>query len=121
MLRNDSLYISPRKQSIITLAIPAGISESAEEDTNKRSSQILKAGGVGDGDVDITRGRSNLLSAIQKGIHLRQVQRQETEEDDDKTDPWDVAAILERRLAIMDSETEDESSEEGTDDSDWDL
>ena len=117
MLRNDSLYISPRKQSIIALSIPVNIEESAEEDTNKRSSRILKAGGVGDGDIDITSTRSNFLVAIQKGIQLRKVQRQETEED--KTDPWDVAAILERRVAIMDSDSEEESEEE-TDDSDWD-
>ena len=65
LIKQGSLYISPRKLSVT--------SYSHSEDINKRKKpgQILKAGGIH--SVDLSGSRSNLLEAIRKGIQLRKV------------------------------------------------
>lgn len=62
--------------------------------------------------------RSDLLSAIRRGMELRKVQVQEAKKErkDDGNDTMDVASILARRIAVEYSSSEDES-ETG---SEWD-
>lgn len=100
LVRKGSLYISPRKQQMIeqSLQVPTDIDPSG---FNKRASLILKAGGVD--KSDLSDDRSGLLDAIRKGIQLKKVQKEEKEKETLNTMPWDVAAILERRIALLDS------------------
>ena len=102
--RQESLYISPRKQ---TLTI-----ESIENLTNSRhlrASQILQTGGITGGDL--SSSRQDLLEAIRKGIQLKQVKKEEQERENLQSMPWDVAAILERRRVLeMDTESSDDQS-----------
>ena len=104
-LRRDSLYISPRKQSL-TL--------STADKKRLRASQILETGGIRGGDL--SSSRMDLLEAIRKGIQLKRVEKKEREKEDLVTMPWDVAAILERRLAL---ELDSDTSEEESNDTEW--
>ena len=119
LLRKGSLYISPRKMTAIELNVPemAMLSVTPETDDTdvavKRTSRILLRGGVGESSVDTSR--SDLLSAIRQGLHLKKVQLEERKHEVD-TVSWDVAAILERRSALVDS---DESSDDSEVDTDW--
>ena len=109
LLRRDSLYISPRKQSlkIETIDNRANLNQ-------LRVSQILEMGGISGGG-DLSNSRMNLLEAIQKGIQLKQVEKKARKESLVSM-LWDVAAILERRHAL---ELDTDSSEEESDDSEW--
>ena len=101
-LRRDSLYVSPRKQSLTVNTV---------DKQRLRASQILETGGIRGGDLSVSR--LDLLEAIRKGIQLKQVKEKEREEM--VSMPWDVAAILERRLVLeLDSDSEYES-----DDTEW--
>lgn len=75
---------------------------------NKKSTQhILKAGGVE--KAVVSAERTKLLSAIRKGIELKRVQerqRANSSSGNDSIMPWDVAAILERRQALENSDNE---------------
>lgn len=68
LLKQGSLYISPRKLSVVGLTSPDDIGYSHK----RKAGQILKAGGVDSGDL--SGSRSNLLEAIRKGIQLRKVE-----------------------------------------------
>ena len=68
LLKQGSLYISPRKLSVVGLAPPDDVGYSHK----RKAGQILRAGGVDSGDLSGSRG--NLLEAIRKGIQLRKVQ-----------------------------------------------
>ena len=105
-LRRDSLYISPRKQS---LTLPTA------DKKRLRVSQILETGGIRGGDL--SSSRLDLLEAIRKGIQLKQVEMKEREKENLVSMPWDVAAILERRRALeLESDT---SEEEDSNDTEW--
>lgn len=67
LIKQGSLYISPRKLSV------AGFSplDDVGYPHKRKAGQILKAGGVDSGDF--SGSRSNLLEAIRKGIQLRKV------------------------------------------------
>ena len=82
-----------------------------------RVSQILEMGGIRGGG-DLGSSRMDLLEAIRKGIQLKRVQKKERERREFlmSSMPWDVAAILERRLAI---ESDSESSESESNDTEW--
>ena len=71
----------------------------------KSTNQILRASGV---ETVLTAERTNLLTSIRKGIQLKKVQQKELEENipSDLIMPWDVAAILERRKALENSDNE---------------
>ena len=106
-LRRDSLYVSPRKQSLTLTSV---------DKKRRRASQILETGGLFGGDL--SGSRRDLLEAIRKGLQLKQVEKKEREREDFVSMPWDVAAILERRLALeLDSDT---SEEEESNDTEWD-
>ena len=109
MIRRDSLYVSPRKQSrqqSLTLDVV--------DVKRLRASQILQTGGITGGDL--SSSRMDLLEAIRKGIQLQKVQKKEREEESLVSLPWDVAAILERRLAL---ELDTESSDSESNNTDW--
>ncbi|CAI8054874.1 hypothetical protein GBAR_LOCUS29937 [Geodia barretti] len=105
-LRRDSLYISPRKQSLTLPAV---------DKKRLRVSQILETGGIRGGDL--SSSRLDLLEAIRKGIQLKQVEEKEREKENLVSMPWDVAAILERRR-VMELES-DTSEEEESNDTEW--
>lgn len=67
LIKQGSLYISPRKLTVTGLQ-PLEYDGSV---LKRKAGQILKAGGVDSGDL--TGSRSNLLEAIRKGIQLRKV------------------------------------------------
>ena len=80
-----------------------------------RASQILRAGGVSDGDL--SSSHDDLLAAIRKGLQLKKVEKEEKEKERASDSmPWDVAAILERRLAI---ESDSEQSDNEVDEGEW--
>ena len=108
-IHHDSLYISPRKQSLT-------IDKSNITNLNRlRASQILETGGIQDGDL--SSSRMDLLEGIRKGIQLKQVQKEEREKQNLLISmPWDVAAILERRLVM---ESDSETSESESNDTEW--
>ena len=111
MVRKASLYISPHKNMHTRQkTLDKIVIEPVVDDTEKRTSKILKAGGVSDGTLDSSR--DDLLVAIRTGIRLKKVEKEETERAKrDTMMAWDVAAILERRRAIeLDS---DSGSEQG--------
>lgn len=118
LLKQGSLYISPRKQSImdftqLTLSMPGA--DGTDNKDKLRASQILHAGGVSNSDM--SSDRDDLLAAIRKGLQLKKVEKEEQEKKKaSEAMPWDVAAILERRLAI---ESDSEGSQEGIDDAEW--
>ena len=59
----------------------------------------------------------DLLEGIRKGIQLKQVQKEEREKQNLLISmPWDVAAILERRLVM---ESDSETSESESNDTEW--
>lgn len=66
LIKQDSLYISPRKLSIASHPYPEDVSK------RKTHGEILRAGGIVH-SVDLSGSRSNLLEAIRKGIQLRKV------------------------------------------------
>ena len=103
--RQDSLYISPRKQSLTINSI--------DKSQLLRASQILMTGGITEGDL--SSSRMDLLAAIRKGIQLKEVQKKE-QKNNLASMPWDVAAILERRLVL---EMDTDSSEEDINDEEW--
>ena len=103
--RQDSLYISPRKQSLTISTI--------DNSHLLRASQILQTGGITEGDL--SSSRMDLLVAIRKGIQLKKVQKKE-QKNNLASMPWDVAAILERRLVL---EMDTDSSEEDINDEEW--
>lgn len=103
--RQDSLYISPRKQSLTINTI--------DNSHLLRASQILLTGGITEGDL--SSSRMDLLAAIRKGIQLKKVQKKE-QKNNLASMPWDVAAILERRLVL---EMDTDSSEEDVNDEEW--
>ena len=109
-LRRDSLYVSPRKQSLTVESI-----DNLANTKQLRASQILETGGIIGGDL--SSSRLDLLVAIRKGIQLKQVQQKAREKEDLLVSmPWDVAAILERRWAL---ESDTESSEDESNNGDW--
>lgn len=103
--RQDSLYISPRKQSLNI--------NTFDNSQLLRASQILQTGGITEGDL--SSSRMDLLAAIRKGIQLKKVQKKE-QKNNLASMPWDVAAILERRLVL---EMDTGSSEEDSNDEEW--
>ena len=77
---------------------------SSDKFGKKSTNQILRASGV---EMVLTAERTNLLSSIRKGIQLKKVQQKELEENiPPDLMPWDVAAILERRKALENSDNE---------------
>lgn len=68
LIKQGSLYISPRKLSVAGFPSPDDVRSRHQ----RKAGQILKAGGVDSGDL--SGSRSNLLEAIRKGIQLRKVQ-----------------------------------------------
>lgn len=112
LLKQESLYISPRKQ---TLTVDSVERESSL--VTLRASQILEAGGIRGGDL--SSSRLDLLAAIRKGIQLHKVQKEEEQKETMSVNmPWDVAAILERRFAL-ESSSDSERSESETNDEEW--
>ena len=105
--RQESLYISPRKQSLTVESIENNIANSKR----LRVSQILETGGIRGGDL--SSSRLDLLTAIRKGIQLKDVQKRAQEKERRSVSmPWDVAAILERRLVLeLDTDSSDNDSE----------
>ena len=106
--RQESLYISPRKQSLTVESIENNIANIKR----LRASQILQTGGIRGGDL--SSSRLDLLEAIRKGIQLKDVQKRAQEKESRSVCmPWDVAAILERRLALeLDTDSSDNDSTE---------
>ena len=82
-------------------------SHDKEKKKVKNANQILKASGV---NTVITSERSNLLMAIRHGIQLNKVKSEEDKRHEDSPMPWDVAAILERRQALANSDNEFEEA-----------
>ena len=102
--RQESLYISPRKQSLTIESM-----ENLANSKHLRVSQILQTGGITGGDL--SSSRLDLLEAIRKGIELKQVKQEEQERENLQNMPWDVAAILERRRVLeMDTGSSDDES-----------
>ena len=116
LLKQGSLYVSPRKINANHLKAPhANGYDDLESGSKLRASQILRAGGVSDGDL--SRSHDDLLAAIRKGLQLKKVEKEEKEKQRASDSmPWDVAAILERRLAI---ESDSEQSGNEIDDGEW--
>lgn len=108
LLRRDSLYVSPRKQTL---------SLSSADKKRQRASQILETGGIRGGDL--SNSRMDLLDAIRKGIQLKEVEKQEREKENLVNLPWDVATILERRLALESDSDSSEEEGESINDSEW--
>ena len=82
-------------------------SHDKEKKKVKNANQILKASGV---NTVITSERSNLLAAIRHGMQLNKVKSEEDKRHEDSPMPWDVAAILERRQALANSDNEFEEA-----------
>ena len=116
LLKQGSLYVSPRKINASHLKVPlANGYDDLESGSKLRASQILRAGGVSDGDL--SRSHDDLLAAIRKGLQLKKVEKEEKEKQRASDSmPWDVAAILERRLAI---ESDSEQSDNEVDEGEW--
>ena len=116
LLKQGSLYISPRKVNVNHLtAPPTNGYDDLESGGKLRASQILRAGGVSDGDL--SSSHDDLLAAIRKGLQLKKVEKEEKEKERASDSmPWDVAAILERRLAI---ESDSEQSDNEVDEGEW--
>ena len=116
LLKQGSLYISPRKINASHFTAPRTNGyDDLESGSKLRASQILRAGGVSDGDL--SRSHDDLLAAIHKGLQLKKVEKEEKEKERASDSmPWDVAAILERRLAI---ESDSEQSGDEMDDGEW--
>ena len=82
----------------------------------KTANSILKESGV---PATITSQRSELLESIRHGIALKKVQQQAKKRTQSSSRmPWDVAAILERRTALM--ENSDNEEEGVVKDHEWD-
>ena len=112
LVKQESLYISPRKQSLTANAVERNTSRNS-----LRASQILAAGGIYGGDL--SSSRMDLLEAIRKGIQLHNVMKEEEKKETmDVNMPWDVAAILERRFAL-ELYSDSESSSNGSN-NEWD-
>lgn len=109
-MRQESLYISPRKQSLTINAIDIANSR------RLRASQILQTGGITEGDL--SSSRMDLLAAIRKGIQLKKVQKKEEKKNNLASMPWDVAAILERRL-VLEMDTDSSEDDIITNDEEW--
>ena len=112
LLKQESLYISPRKQTLTVDSI-----ENESNTYTHRASQILAAGGIRGGDL--SSSRRDLLAAIRKGIQLHKVQKEEEQKETMSVNmPWDVAAILERRFALETS-SDSESNGSESNDEEW--
>ena len=99
----------------LTLTVPGMDDHDSDNKVKLRASQILNAGGVS--NSDLSTDHDDLLAAIRKGLQLKQVEKEElAKKKASESMPWDVAAILERRLAI---ESDSEESEEDVDDIEW--
>ena len=113
LVKQESLYISRRKQSLTA--------DTVERNTSRsflRASQILATAGIYSGDM--SSSRMDLLKAIRKGIQLQKVMKEEEKKETmDVNMPWDVAAILERRFAL-ELYSDSESSSNGSNNEEWD-
>lgn len=87
------------------------VSPSSTSLTTSESSISVQSGDTPLPPKEQVDARSDLLSAIRRGMELRKVQVQEAkkEQHDDKNGFMDVATILARRIAVEYSSSEDES------------